>query len=125
MTVGGSVFVIPTACKHKKEAWEFLNYICGPEAVSAFCHGIGNIPPLTAVIKTPRFQQDPLLRFAGELAQSENAFGPPQMVVWPTYVNEITRAEEFAIYGGADPKRLLDKVQKAMERELADAMEGR
>lgn len=125
LTVGGSVFVIPSASKHKKEAWEFLNYICGPQAVSEFCYDIGNIPPLKAVIDSPRFQRDPLLRFAGELASGENAFGPPQMVVWPTYVNEITRAESFAVYGLEDPKKLLDHVQKTMEQEMADAMEGR
>lgn len=125
LTIGGSVFVIPAASKHKKEAWEFLNYICGPEAVSDFCHGIGNVPPLKAVIATPRFQREPLLRFAGELQSGENAFGPPQMVVWPTYVNEIVRAESFAIYGLKDPRKLLDDVQKKMEQELADAMEGR
>jgi multiple sugar transport system substrate-binding protein len=125
LTIGGSVFVIPSACKHKEEAWEFLNYICGPQAVSDFCYGIGNMAPLKAVIATPRFQRDPLLRFAGELQSGENAFGPPQMVVWPTYVNEIARAEELAIYGGGDPKKLLDKVQETMKRELADAMEGR
>lgn len=125
LTIGGSVFVIPSACKHKKEAWEFLNYICGPEAVSEFCYGIGNMAPLKAVIATPRFQRDPLLRFAGELQSGENAFGPPQMVVWPTYVNEIVRAEEIAVYGGGDPKKLLDEVQRKMEIELADALEGR
>lgn len=38
--------------------------------------------------------------------------GPPQMPVWPTYLNEISRAEGFAIYGGRDPKKLLDAVQK-------------
>lgn len=125
MTLGGSVFVIPSACKHKKEAWEFLNYICGPEAVSEFCWEIGNVPPLRAVATSGRFRGSPVLKFAGELISSPNAFGPPEMPVWPTYANEINRAESFAVYGGKDPKKLLDAVQVKMERELADAMEGR
>jgi len=125
MSLGGSVFAIPSACRHKKEAWEFLNWICGPEAVSEFCYGIGNIPPLKAVAASPRFRKDPLLAFAGDLITSENAFGPPQMPVWPTYANEINRAEGFAVFGGEDPKKLLDRVQTKMEQELADAMEGR
>jgi len=122
MTLGGSVFVIPAACKHKSEAWEFLNWICGPEAVGDFCYQIGNIPPLRAVANSPRFRKNPLLAFAADLTQSPNAFGPPQMPIWPTYLNEIARAEQFAIYGGQDPKKLLDAVQVKMERELADAV---
>jgi len=125
MSLGGSVFVIPSACKHKRQAWEFLNYICGPKAVSEFCREIGNVPPLRAVAASPEFRSSPLLAFAGDLISSENAFGPPEMPIWPTYVNEINRAEGFAVYGGQDPKKLLDAVQKKMEQELADAMEGR
>ncbi len=125
MNLGGSVFVIPSACKHKKEAWEFLNYICGPEAVSEFCWEIGNVPPLKAVATSAKFRRSPVLSFAGDLISSPNAFGPPEMPVWPTYANEINRAEGFAVYGGQDPKKLLDAVQKKMEMELADAMEGR
>jgi len=125
MSLGGSVFVIPAACKHKKEAWEFLNWICGPEAVADFCEGIGNVPPLRAVAESPRFIKKPLFAFAGNLISSKNAFGAPQMPIWPTYKQEIARAEDFAVYGGQDPKKLLDAIQKKMEMELADAMEGR
>lgn len=124
MTLGGSVFVIPSACKHKKEAWEFLNWICGPEAVGDFCKGIGNVPPLRAVAKSPRFENDPLFAFSGDLVSSPNAFGPPQMPVWRTYLDQIARAEDFAVLGGRDPKKMLDAVQKIMEQEMNDATEG-
>ena len=125
-TIGGSIFVIPAACKHKKEAWEFLNWICGPEAISEFCSNIGNVPPLRAVADSPKFQKNPLMKFAGNLVtNNQNAFGPPQMPVWPTYSAEIARAEEYAIYGGKDPKKLLDALQIKMEREMRDATEGK
>ncbi len=124
MTLGGSVFVIPSACKHKKEAWEFLNWICGPEAVGDFCKGIGNVPPLRAVAKSPRFSNDPLFAFSGDLVSSPNAFGPPQMPVWRTYLDQIARAEDFAVLGGRDPKKMLDAVQKTMEQEMNDATEA-
>ncbi|MCC6444503.1 MAG: ABC transporter substrate-binding protein [Armatimonadetes bacterium] len=121
-TVGGSVFVIPAACKHKDEAWEFLNWICGPEAVKEFCLGIGNIPPLKAVAMEPEFQKNPLFRFAIDLASSENAFGPPGMPVWPLYTQELTRAEDYAIHGRRNPKELLDEVARKMQRELDRAL---
>lgn len=123
MTLGGSVFVIPSACKHKEEAWEFLNWICGPEAVSEFCKGIGNVPPLRKVASSPTFSKDPLFNFAGKLVSSKNAFGPPQMPVWRTYMNEIARAEDFAVLGGKDPEEMLNEAQEIMERELSDALE--
>jgi len=110
--------VIPSACKHKKEAWEFLNYICGPEAVKEFCLDIGNIPPLREVAAEPEFQSNPLYKFAITLAGGENAFGPPPVPIWPQYAAEIARAEDYAMHGKRDPKELLDDVTHRMQREL-------
>jgi len=117
-TVGGSVFVIPAACKHKKEAWEFLNWICGPEAVKEFCLSIGNIPPLKSVAAEPEFQNRPLYKFAIELAGGRNAFGPPPVPIWPQYAAEIARAEDYAMHGRRNPKQLLDEVTIKMQKEL-------
>jgi ABC-type glycerol-3-phosphate transport system substrate-binding protein len=118
-SVGGSVFVIPKACRHKKEAWEFLSWMCGPEAVKEFCLNIGNIPPLAEVAAEPEFQEHDLYRFAVELAGGENAFGPPPVPIWPQYAQEIARAEDYAMHGRRDPQEVLDEVQRKMERELA------
>ncbi|MGC8669061.1 MAG: ABC transporter substrate-binding protein [Chthonomonadales bacterium] len=117
-TAGGSVFVIPAACKHKVEAWEFLNWISSPHAVKEFCLGIGNVPPLLEVGRDPAFQRDPLFRFAIAIAQGANSFGPPPIPIWPTYSREITRVEQAAMLGGKDPKRLLDDLQTRMSLEL-------
>lgn len=116
---GGSVFVIPAACKHKKEAWEFLSWICSPEPVKEFCLQIGNIPPLKEAASAPEFQRNPLLKFAIHLAGGENVFGPPPMPVWVEYRAEIARAEDYAMHGKRDPKAALDEVQRKIERELA------
>jgi len=121
-TVGGSVFVIPAASRHKDEAWEFLNWICGPEAVKEFCVGISNIPPLLSVAKEPEFQRNPLFKFAIDLASGKNAFGPPEMPVWPLYTQELARAEDYAIHGWRDPQELLDEVTRKVQRELDRAL---
>ena len=117
-TVGGSVFVIPADCKHKREAWEFLSWICGPEAVKEFCLSIGNTPPLKSVAAEPEFQNRPLYKFAIELAGGENTFGPPPLPTWPQYLSEIARAEDYAMHGKRDPKKLLDEVTAKMQKEL-------
>lgn len=117
-TMGGSVFVIPEASKHKDEAWEFLSWMCGHDAVKEFCLGIGNLPPLKSVAKEQEFQENDLLRFALELVGGENCFGPPACPIWPMYSAEIARAEDYAMHGHRDPKALLDEVTVKMQKEL-------
>ncbi len=121
-TAGGSVFVIPAACKNKEAAWEFLNWITSPPAVATFCHGIGNVPPLIEVGQMPLFQRSPLFKFAIAIAQGQHSFGPPPLPTWPTFAREIARAEEAAVLGGKDPQQVLDDLQARMEDDLQRAL---
>ena len=116
---GGSVFVIPTATRHPEEAWEFLDWLSRPHAVAQFCQEITNLPPLREVGRQPEFRKEPLFHFALDLAAGENVFGPPQMPVWPRYLQEIGRVEDYAVFGGQDPQALLEELDTRMERELA------
>jgi multiple sugar transport system substrate-binding protein len=120
---GGSVFVIPKACKHKKETWEFLNWLTQPHQVARFCLGIHNVPPTIEAAKDPGFQDSPLFRFAIKIAQGRNAFPAPPIPIWTTFSNEIGRTEEKATLGGEDPKALLDDLQDRMSKELEKAWE--
>ncbi len=119
---GGSVFVIPAACKNKDAAWAFLNWITLPDPVEKFCTAVHNVPPLIEVGKRPYFQNDPLYRFCVPIAQGQNSFGPPPIPTWPTFNREIGRVEEKVMLGGADPKTTLDALQRAMEKELRQTM---
>lgn len=118
-TAGGSVFVIPAATRHPREAWTFLDWITRPHAVSQFCEEIANLPPLRSLAGSPTFRKEPLFSFALDLAAGENVFGPPQMPIWPRYREEIARVEDYAVFGRQDPQRLLDDLDARMERELA------
>jgi multiple sugar transport system substrate-binding protein len=120
---GGSVFVIPAACKHKAAAWEFLNWITSPHAVKTFCWSIKNVPPLISVCRDPLFQSDPLYRFAMPISEGPNAFGPPPIPIWPIYSREIQRVEEAALLGGEDPTRLLNRLQAQMQKEMTRTMQ--
>lgn len=122
--VSGSVFCIPSASKHKKEAWEFLNWICGDYAVKQFCLELKNIPPLKAVAAEPVFQNSPLMKFTIGLAGGKNAFGAVPVPIWQQYQIEISRAEDYAVHGKADPKRLLDDLTARMQVELEKARKG-
>jgi multiple sugar transport system substrate-binding protein len=112
----GSAFVIPAACRHKKEAWEFLNWITSPKPVADFCSAIGNVPSLKSVANDPRFTK-PLEAFAIRLSHNENAVSSPPIAIWPLYAREIDRVEENVTLGGKDPKTELDSLQLRMERE--------
>jgi ABC-type glycerol-3-phosphate transport system substrate-binding protein len=121
--VGGSVFVIPAACRNKDAAWEFLNWITSPAPVKRFCLNAHNLPPLISVGNDPVFQNDPLYKFGVRISQGSNAFGPPPIPIWTTYTREIDRLEEKVMLGGADPKEGLETLQYAMEKELREARE--
>ncbi|HEY3265830.1 MAG TPA: ABC transporter substrate-binding protein [Armatimonadota bacterium] len=120
-TLNSSCFVIPAASKHKKEAWTFLNWFLSPKQNEQFCLGIDNGSPLKAVAASPALQKDPLLKYSALIAGGKNAFGPPQMPIWPTYLAEIQRAEDKATHSGGDPYTLLLAVQKKVEKALRDA----
>ena len=117
-TLSGSTFVIPSACKNKDEAWKFLEWMMQPQQNVRFCSQIGNGSALEVVAKMPEMTRDPLLRFSAEIVGGPNAFGPPQMPIWPAYQGAIARAEDLATHGNQDPEILLEQVQKKMEREL-------
>ncbi len=119
--LGGSIFVMPSACKNKKEAFEFLSWICGPYASRKFCREINNIPPLISAAKAPEFQRIPLMRDAIKLAGGENAFGPSPIPIWSAYQREIQRAEDRAIHSSTDAEVILRRVQKEMARALEEA----
>jgi multiple sugar transport system substrate-binding protein len=121
--VNGSVFVIPKASAHKKEAWEFLNWLTQAGPITEFSGGIGNVPPLIEAGKAPRFQNDPLFRFAVGISHGKNGFGAPGIAMWPTYGAGISRAEEKATLGGEDPQKVLDDLQRSMEKEFAETNE--
>lgn len=121
--VSGSVFVIPKACRHKQEAWEFLDWLTSPGPVETFCSSIGNVPPLVSVGNAAVFQRDSLFRFAVGLSRSPNAVGPPGIAMWPTYKREIQRAEDAVMLGDADPKKELDDLQRRMEREYSETQQ--
>ena len=97
----------------------FLDWITRPAAVGEFCATISNLPPLQAVGRQEPFRTDPLFRFGFKLGSGENVFGPPQMPVWPRYLSEIRRAEDYAVFGRREPAALLREVDRRMEGDLS------
>lgn len=118
---GGSLFVIPAACRHPAAAWTFLDWITRPHAAEQFCLSIKNCPILRDAASDPRFQRDPLFHFAIDLVNGPNGFGPPPVPIAPTYTREISRVEDAAMHGG-DPQALLNDLQRRMTADLTEAL---
>jgi len=120
-SLNSSTFVIPAASRHKKEAWVFLNWFLSPTQNKRFCLAIGNGSPLKAVAASKEIQSQRLLRFSAKIVGGPNAFGPPQMPTWPSYISAIQRAEDQGVHGQGDARALLQDVQTKMEKELKRA----
>lgn len=117
--VDGSVFVIPKASKHKKEAWDFLSWLTRPENAAAFSEGVGNTPPLKACADMDYVKNSPILSFAVRLADSPESFSKASPIpVWQMYHSAILRAEEQALLGGRDPEDALEEVQNKIQTAL-------
>ncbi len=122
-TLDGSIFVIPAACKHREEAWEFLNWMTSHDAVKTFCWSIRNVPPLLSVSRDPLFQTDPLFHFTIPIQEGPAAFGPPALATWTMLKTAIGRAEDAVMLGGEVPAVVLSRLQEEAVRQLRRTME--
>lgn len=54
-----SMFFIPKNAPHKKEAWTFLKYLTGPDAMTKFTHALGNLPARKSILGSPLYNDLP------------------------------------------------------------------
>ncbi|TME80630.1 MAG: ABC transporter substrate-binding protein [Chloroflexi bacterium] len=54
-----SMFFIPKNAPHKQEAWTFLKYLTGKDAMTQFSHALGNLPARTSLLGDPTYNDIP------------------------------------------------------------------
>lgn len=54
-----SMFFIPKNAPHKQEAWTFLKYLTGPDAMKEFSRALGNLPARTSLLGDPVYNDLP------------------------------------------------------------------
>ena len=54
-----SMFFIPKNAPHKQEAWTFLEYLTGKDAMTSFSHALGNLPARTSLLGDPTYNDIP------------------------------------------------------------------
>jgi ABC-type glycerol-3-phosphate transport system substrate-binding protein len=125
VTLGGSMWVVPSAGKHKQEAWEFIEWMCSPQAEREFSADGGSISCHYSNIGTPAFTRLPVQNFGMHLISSPTSvFGPPPIPIWVEYQAAILKAEDYAVHGREDPQKLLDDLNANMQKELDRVRKG-
>lgn len=57
--LSSSMFFIPKNAPHKKEAWIFLKYLVGPDAMTSFTHALGNLPARKSILGSSLYNDIP------------------------------------------------------------------
>ncbi len=54
-----SMFFMPKNASHKQQAWTFLKYLTGPDAMTKFTRALGNLPARTSILGSPLYNDLP------------------------------------------------------------------
>jgi len=54
-----SMFFVPKNAPHKQQAWTFLKYLTGPQAMTKFTRALGNLPARKSILGSPLYNDLP------------------------------------------------------------------
>ena len=121
-TVYGTVVVIPAGAKNKAASAQLLSWMMSPAIVAdEFCFN-ANLPTSKKAAEDPCFTSNPKFKVFLDLMSSPNA---KPMITTPIsleFNDALALVEEKVLHTGADPKPLLDELQKEFEAKLQDAL---
>ena len=119
VSVGGWTFGVPTACKHKEWAFEFIQMACSKEWMRRSVVR-GNAPPRVSVLNHPEIMAGygwaPVLAEAMKTATLE-----PREPIWPTMELALRSGISAVLTGQNNAKDALDSVASDWQRALRRA----
>ncbi len=122
----GNFIVIPTGAKQAKGAWEFIKFWAGieaPERAAEFYTWGGWLPMNAAIANAPAFREylraNPCFRTFLDVLPSENLQPTPPVTYQTFLTDRIRQAVEAAQRGILSPKASLDRLEEAIQREIA------
>ncbi len=119
VSVGGWTFGVPTACKNKEWAFEFIQFATSKEWMRRSIER-GNAPPRVSVLSLPdvqeRFGWAPVLAEAMRTATLE-----PRDAIWPTMEVQLRSGISSVLLGQSTAKVALDGVASDWQRSLRRA----
>jgi multiple sugar transport system substrate-binding protein len=94
---GGSSLVVFQRSRHKKQAWQVVEYLSRTDVQQRFYQISGNLPPRRSAWSDPQLAHD---GYAGAfLDQLERAKSPPKVPEWERIATEMRIVSEQAVAG--------------------------
>lgn len=116
---GGTSLVLFRKSRNKEGAWALLEYFSEPAVQLRFHALTGDLPPRRSVWDDPSLAADPYSRAFGE--QLEHASATPKVAEWERIANEMQRAAERVVRGGANA----DETLRTLDGEVDKILEKR
>lgn len=118
--VSGSAWVVPTASKHKDQAFAFLKWLTAPAQAAELAAALYNIPPVKAALDSPAYKaivDDKLGLYLGVFDKGF-VYTFPQLPIGQSYLAALTEALADVQLGKKGAKEALDWVQAKITEEL-------
>ena len=115
------LFVIPAGARHPREAVVFLEYVLRQDVLERLCSEHGKISPFR--VPGDDFyakHKNPFIRVFDEMASSPDAFGYPQMPVWPIATDELKKMHENILGGRSDPHAEVAAAERRIDAIVAE-----
>jgi multiple sugar transport system substrate-binding protein len=114
-----SGYTMPKSGKHKKEAWELVKFMSGPEGSKLISDNKFAFSPVKAVDKELNYAADPLFKpFALELQNSDITMAYTRNANWDKAEAIMKQAVQEMIINNKDIQSTLDKAAKDAEAAL-------
>ena len=113
---GGTSLVLFRDSKRKDAAWKLVEYLSEPDVQKQFYALTGDLPPRRSVWNDPALAGDPYAHAFRE--QFEHAKATPKVAEWERIANEMQRAAERVVRGGADPEETLRNLDVEVDKIL-------
>jgi ABC-type glycerol-3-phosphate transport system substrate-binding protein len=118
--LNASMFTIPTASRHKQEAWDFIAWITAPAQTIRFRVGPlpGDMAAASAVQSDPGYDT-PYWRFVKDLVNSPNARGI-KLPLFNKFMYLMNQVEERVLSGEATPQQALTHMRTTFQSSVAE-----
>lgn len=113
---GGTSIVLFKGSRKKDAAWKLLEYLSEPSVQEKFYVLTGDLPPRRSVWESPSLANDPYSKAFRE--QLERARGTPKVAEWERIANEMQRAAERVVRGGANADETLRNLDAEVDKIL-------
>jgi ABC-type glycerol-3-phosphate transport system substrate-binding protein len=112
------ILTIPRGAAHKKEAFEFLAYLCRPQVAEKLNSLHCKNSPLSVVSADfVKNHPNPYIDIFQDLSASPHAYGTPRVAIWLEVAKELTDAAQAVGIDEADPKQVLAAAQARLQEK--------